>query len=149
MENLQIIKHYQTIFACDQFILTGSTALKFHGLVDSASDIDIILINPSDECIKILEKLEEKSNKQKSNKQNTYKENIIYIFDHEGVKIDVFIQHEKVECCSYEGIFINPIKKIVEAKKKIGRIKDFAQLRKIASSILTEKELMSFIDSKA
>lgn len=144
MEILQIIKHYQTIFACEQFILTGSTALKFHGLVDSASDIDIILINPSDECIKMLEKLEEKSNRQK-----TYKENIIYMFDHEGVKIDVFIKHEKVECCSYEGVFINPIKKIVEAKKKIGRTKDFAQLRKIASSILTEKELLSYLDSKA
>ena len=64
MKNLEIIKHYQTIFSCDQFILTGSTALKFHGLVDSASDIDIILVNPTEECKKIIEKLEEKSNKQ-------------------------------------------------------------------------------------
>lgn len=144
MKNLEIIKHYQTIFSCDQFILTGSTALKMHGLVDSASDIDIILINPTEECRKILEKLEEKSNNQ-----NTYKARVAYIFEHEGVKIDVFIENEKVDCCSYEGIFINPIKKIVEAKKKIARTKDFAQLRKIASSILTEKELMSYLDSKA
>ena len=144
MENLQIIKHYQTIFSCDQFILTGSTALKFHGLVDSASDIDIILINPSEDCKTILEKLQEKSNKKP-----TYGGSVAYMFDHEGVKIDIFIQHEKIDCCSYEGVFINPIKKIVEAKKKIGRTKDFAQLRKIASSILTEKELMTFIDSNA
>ena len=144
MENLQIIKHYQTIFACDQFILTGSTALKFHGLVDSSSDIDIILINPTEDCKTILEKLQEKSNKK-----NTYGGSVAYMFEHEGVKIDIFIQLEKIDCCSYEGIFINPIKKIVEAKKKIGRTKDFAQLRKIASSILTEKELMSYLDSKA
>ena len=144
MENLEIIKHYQTIFSCDQFILTGSTALKMYGLVDSASDIDIILVNPTEECKKIIEKLEEKSNKK-----NTYKANVAYIFEHEGVKIDIFFQHEKTDCCSYEGIFINPINKIVEAKKKIARTKDFAQLRKIASSILTEKELMTFIDSKA
>lgn len=144
MENLEIIKHYQTILSCDQFILTGSTALKMYGLVDSASDIDIILVNPTEECKKIIEKLEEKSNKK-----NTYKANVAYIFEHEGVKIDIFFQHEKTDCCSYEGIFINPINKIVEAKKKIARTKDFAQLRKIASSILTEKELMTFIDSKA
>ena len=144
MENLQIIKHYQTIFACDQFILTGSTALKFHGLVDSSSDIDIILINPTEDCKTILEKLQEKSNKK-----NTYGGSVAYMFEHEGVKIDIFIETTKTDCCSYEGIFINPIKKIVEAKKKIARTKDFAQLRKIASSILTEKELMSYLDSKA
>lgn len=144
MENLQIIKHYQTIFACDQFILTGSTALKFHGLVDSASDIDIILINPTEDCKTILEKLQEKSNKK-----NTYGGSVAYMFEHEGVKIDIFIETTKIDCCSYEGVFINPIKKIVEAKKNIGRTKDFAQLRKIASSILTEKELMSYLDSKA
>ena len=144
MKNLEIIKHYQTIFSCDQFILTGSTALKFHGLVDSASDIDIILVNPTEECKKIIEKLEEKSNKQ-----NTYKASVAYIFEHEGVKIDIFIENAKTDCCSYEGVFINPIKRIVEAKKKIARTKDFAQLRKIASSILTEKELMNYLDSKA
>jgi hypothetical protein len=144
MKNLEIIKHYQTIFSCDQFIITGSTALKMHGLVDSSSDIDIILVNPTEECKKIIEKLEEKSNKQ-----NTYKESVAYIFKHEDVKIDIFIETVKVDCCSYEGVFINPIKKIVEAKKKIARTKDFAQLRKIASSILTEKELMDYLDSKA
>lgn len=144
MENLQIIKHYQTIFACDQFILTGSTALKFHGLVDSASDIDIILINPTEDCKTILEKLQEKSNKK-----NTYGGSVAYMFEHEGVKIDIFIETTKIDCCSYEGVFISPIKKIVEAKKKMGRTKDFAHLRKIASSILTEKELMSYLDSKA
>ena len=144
MENLEIIKHYQTIFSCDQFILTGSTALKFHGLVDSSSDIDIILINPSKECITILEKLQEKSNKKP-----TYNGSVGYMFEHDGVKIDIFFQHEKIDCCSYEGVFIKPINKIVEAKKKIARTKDFAQLRKIASSILTEKELMSYLDSKA
>jgi hypothetical protein len=144
MENLEIIKHYQTIFSCDQFILTGSTALKMYGLVDSASDIDIILVNPTEECKKIIEKLEEKSNKQ-----NTYKSTVAYMFEHEGVKIDIFIETVKVDCCSYEGILINPIKRIVEAKKKIARIKDFAQLRKMASSILTEKELMNYLDSKA
>ncbi len=144
MNKLEIIKHYQTILACEQFILTGSTALQFHGLVETSSDVDIILVNPTDECKKIIEKLEEKSNTQ-----NTYKASVAYIFEHEGVKIDIFIETTKTDCCSYEGVFIDPIKKIVEAKKKIARIKDFAQLRKIASSILTDIELMSYLDSKA
>ena len=144
MNKLEIIKHYQTILACEQFILTGSTALQFHGLVDSASDIDIILVNPTEECKKIIEKLEEKSNKK-----NTYKANVAYIFEHEGVKIGIFIETTKTDCCSYEGIFINPINKIVEAKKKIARIKDFAQLRKISKSILSDEELKSYLDSQA
>lgn len=145
MKNLEIIKHYQTIFSCDQFILTGSIALKFHGLdIDSASDIDIILVNPTEECKKIIEKLE-----KKSNRRNTYKLNDAYFFEHEGVKIDIFIKTTKMNCCSYEGVFINPIKNIVEAKKKLARTKDFAQLRKIASSIFTEKELIAYLDSRA
>ena len=144
MNKLEIIKHYQTILACEQFILTGSTALQFHGLVETSSDVDIILVNPTDECKKIIEKLEEKSNTQ-----NTYKASVAYIFEHEGVKIDIFIETTKTDCCSYEGVFINPIKKIVEAKKKIARTKDFAQLRKIASSILTADELNTFLDSQA
>jgi len=144
MNKLEIIKHYQTILACEQFILTGSTALQFHGLVETSSDVDIILVNPTDECKKIIEKLEEKSNTQ-----NTYKASVAYIFEHEGVKIDIFIETTKTDCCSYEGVFIDPIYRIVAAKKKIARTKDFAQLRKIASSILTEKELMSYLDSKA
>lgn len=144
MKNLEIIKHYQTIFSCEQMILTGSTALKLHGLVDSASDIDLILINPSKECEEIIKKLEEKSNKQ-----NTYKSSVAYIFEHEGVKIDIFIENSKIECCSYDGIFLNPINRIIAAKKKISRIKDFAQLRKIANFILSEKELVNYLDSKA
>ena len=143
MKALEIIKHYQTIFSCDQFILTGSAALKLHGLVDSASDIDIILVNPTAECRKIIEKLEESSNKR-----NTYKSSVAYIFEHEDVKIDIFIESTKVDCCSYEGIFINPVKRIIEAKKKQARTKDFAQLRKIAMSIFTEKGLMDYLDSK-
>lgn len=144
MNTLDIIKHYQTILACEQFILTGSTALQFHGLVDSASDIDIILVNPTEECKKIIEKLEEKSNKQ-----NTYKASVAYIFEHEGIKIDIFIETTKTDCCSYEGVSINPINRIVAAKKKSARLKDFAQLRKMAFSILTADELNTFLDSQA
>lgn len=143
MKNLEIIKHYQTIFSCEQFILTGSTALKLHGLVDSSSDIDIILIKPSEECINILEKLEEKSNLKKN-----YPSTNFFMFYHEGVKIDVFIENEKIECCTFDDILISPIKKIIDAKKKMARLKDIAQLRKIAASIITDKETLKFIDSK-
>ena len=113
MNKLEIIKHYKTILACEQFILTGSTALQYHGLVETSSDIDIILVNPTDECKKIIEKLEEKSNTQ-----NTYKASVAYIFEHEGVKIDIFIETTKTDCCSYEGVFINPIKKNCCSKKE-------------------------------
>ena len=144
MNKLEIIKHYQTILSCEQFILTGSTALQSHGLVDSSSDIDIILVNPTEECKSLLEKLQEKSDFQ-----DVYKGRLAYKFEHDGVKIDIFIETSKVICPSYEGVFINPINRIVAAKKKSARLKDFAQLRKMALSILTDKELQSFLDSQA
>ena len=144
MNKLEIIKHYQTILSCEQFILTGSTALQYHGLVETSSDIDIILVNPTEECKNLLEKLQEKSDFQ-----NVYKGSLAYMFKHEDTKIDIFIETSKLTCPSYEGVSIYPVNRIIAAKKKIGRLKDFAQLRKIASSILTKKELMSYIDSKA
>ena len=144
MNKLEIIKHYQTILFCEQFILTGSTALQFHGLVETSSDVDIILVNPTEECKNLLEKLQ-----VKSDFQDIYKGRLAYMFEHDGTKIDIFIETSKLTCPSYEGVFINPVNRIIAAKKKSARLKDFAQLRKIASSILTDKELMSYIDSKA
>jgi hypothetical protein len=144
MTKIEIIKHYQAIVACTQFILTGSTALQFHGLVDSSSDIDIILINPTKECEDMFLRLEEKSGKKIG-----YKSRVSYIFEHEGFKIDIFIEKEKVDCCYYQGIPINPIKRIIDAKKKSARPKDFAQLRKMAASIITDKEILDYISTKA
>lgn len=145
MNTLEIIKHYQTILSCDQFILTGSTALQYYGLVDKSSDIDIILVNPTEECKALLERLEEKSDLQ-----NNYKGTLAYKFKHEDTKIDIFFEFSTVpSCTSYEGVFLNPINRIIIAKKISARLKDFAQLRKMAMSILSDKELYDFLDSKA
>lgn len=39
----KVIKHLQTLLPCDQFVVTGSTALHYMGLVDKPSDLDIVL----------------------------------------------------------------------------------------------------------
>lgn len=142
MKELEIIKHYQKVFDCEQFILTGSTALKYHGLVMSSNDIDIILVNPTNSCLAVLDKLAPIGEKKKDYANAR-------IFKHDEVKIDVFIDSAKLDCCSYDGINLSPVRDIIQAKKRIGRLKDFAQLRNIASSIITDKEILDSISLKS
>jgi hypothetical protein len=144
-DEIKIIKHFQTILICEQFILTGSTALKYLGLVDKSNDIDIILVNPSSECLEILKKLElEYTGKSK---QEQYSDSPIQIM-YGGIKLDFFIHTEKIDCCTYKGIDLNPIKSIILAKKNMSRMKDLKLLLSIANSIITENEVLNIIKSE-
>ena len=146
MTTLEIAKHYKTLLPCDQFLLTGSSALQLYGLVKDGQpgDIDIILINPTSEARDILNRL------QTANPANTKpsSDTVAYIFRHESYKIDVFFETVKVQQpLTFDGIELNPLSKIVAAKKKANRPKDWLQLRKMSRTILTVDEFNQFANN--
>lgn len=137
----QIIKHFKTILPCDQFVVTGSYVLALNGLVDKPKDLDIILYKPKEGVIDLLKELQ-KTQPAKTKAPENSKKGLISIIEHQGVKIDFFISQIKIDAINVGDYEISTIKGIVEAKKNIGRIKDYYQLLKIAESITTKQEIL-------
>jgi hypothetical protein len=127
---IELAKHYEKLLTAEQFIVTGSTALKLHGLDVHSDDLDIILVNPSTECQESLRKL--------NTLKGDYSGGCACQFEQVGIKIDIFIESKPKTCCSYDGIQINPVKDIVAAKNRIGRPKDVDQLTAISATLSPE-----------
>lgn len=147
MNKLEIAKHYKTLLPCEQFFVTGSTALAYHGLVgfDSVSDLDIVLVNPSEGAKELLSRL------QTANPANTKpggKSEAKFIFMHEGVKIDIFAENEvSIGLLSCEGIEFSSIRHIIAAKKRINRMKDFIQLRNLSRLFFKNEEAETYLNN--
>lgn len=140
-----IIKHLQTLFTCEQFIVTGSTALLYMGLVDKSSDLDIILVNPTEETKNILERLQSEF----PAKTKPGKGEVNYIFMHEKTKVDVFFSKSKVDTELQVGGFqITRVDTIVSAKKRFSRIKDWIQLRNLSQVFFRQEDFDNLLDGK-
>lgn len=139
------IKFLKTLLECEQFVVTGSQALVLMGLAESAADLDIILINPTPATKDVLVRLAEQ---YPAPTKFEYVDKGI-IFMHEGVKIDVFFLDKKIETSiqTNYGVDLNPINKIVLAKKTYNRTKDWLQLRNLSRKILSNEEFNSFLNS--
>lgn len=141
------IRFYQTLLTCEQFVVTGSTALSFMGLRDKkdVSDLDLILVNPTEETKHILEKLQ---NEYAANTKPSSGE-VSYIFLHEETKIDVFIVDKKVDTeLKVDDFYISKISTIIAAKKRFSRMKDWLQLRKMAACFFKQEEFEKYLDNK-
>lgn len=142
----KVIKHLQTLLPCDQFIVTGSTALHYMGLVDKPSDLDIILINPTDEAKNILERL------QRDNPAKTKPisgGNVSYIFMQDEIKVDIFIEKANINTeLNIDGVLLNRIDRIIDRKKSAGRLKDWMQLRFLSRKFYQESDFEKHISSK-
>lgn len=141
----EIIRQLKTLLVCDQFVVTGSYALNKFGLSEKVGDLDIIIVNPTEEAIGIIKRMsEEFPAPTKFNYPTTGS-----IFMMNGVKVDAFIKKEKVATeITIDGVlFATPIH-IIKAKKSINRIKDWIQLRKIAKLIYDQNEFNAFLDKQ-
>lgn len=148
MKHLQTIKHYKTLLLCEQFLLTGSQALFCYGLVEEekVGDLDILLINPTGEALNILSRLQESSPARTKPSDGG---EVSYIFQHGDVKVDIFISKEKIQnVLQFEGIDLNPIKNIVNAKKKANRAKDWFQLRKLSRIFFKPEQFTDYLNNQ-
>jgi hypothetical protein len=136
----EIIKHYKTIFDCEQFVVTGSYALQRYGLLDKSDDLDIIVVNPKKETIECIQRL------VKENPAETSGSGSIFIFKHKDTKIDVFVLNQKIDSIKLEeGFELSTIKRIVDEKKKMNRSKDWIQLVSVARKIVTTSEIENYL----
>jgi hypothetical protein len=146
MTTVEKIKHLKTILPCEQFIVTGSYALSLIGLVDEkkVQDIDIILVNPKDEAKALAESMMKQS-PAKTTPYNGGSVNAIFTLD--GSKIDLFYLDKKQETMKLEEFEIRKLIDIVKAKKHFNRMKDWIQLRNIASKIFIHTDFVKFLDT--
>ncbi|MDR2652292.1 MAG: hypothetical protein LBC68_08270 [Prevotellaceae bacterium] len=146
MNNEETIKHYRTLLPCEQFVVTGSYALAQMGLTDRFDDIDIILVNPTNEAKNTLERLMKDSPAETKPSPSGA---LLASFMHENVKVDVFLENSKIATLTTnDDIQISDAKRIFYKKKKMGRFKDCVQLRKIAKSIFNQKDFEVYLDNQ-
>lgn len=149
MNKEEIIKQLKALLPCEQFVVTGSYALQQMGLVTKAmgavGDIDIILVNPTEESVNILTRLQ--SEFPAKTKFEYEKKGFIFVQD--GVKIDVFIESVKEETeLMFNGILLAKVDHIINAKKSYNRMKDWIQLRKISRLFFKEEEFTTFLNNQ-
>ena len=139
------IEQLKALLPCEKFVITGSFALSLMGLYDpkKVGDIDIILVNPTEESLTICDRL------QSLNPANTkgYTD-LMFIFMHNTHVVNIFISKKEETEMEYNGIAISKVSCIVSAKKGYGRMKDWLQLRKMAKLFFNQSEFEKFLDSK-
>jgi len=168
LKKIEVVKELQVIFTAEQFVLTGSTIAMIQGVSDQASDIDIILIQPSDASFKMLDRFVSNFGILSAEKALELKSKGFYQFTYQGFKVDIFVKNngkitdDIIVCDSisdhydpklqYDGIIISPLMKLVEAKKGFHRLKDFMQRKAWANKIfdykLQEQELVTISTSR-
>lgn len=146
----EIFKELRALFACEALIITGSQALKKYGLATKAEDLDIILIKPTPDTVKILKNLQtEFPAATKAQFENeTYEDHsLLAIFKWKGLKVDVF-GSDGEPYLTIDGFNYATIDNIVNAKLRAGRLKDWLQLRKIASRIWTREGMSKWLEDQ-
>ncbi len=146
----EIFKELRALFACDGLIITGSQALKKYGLVTKAKDLDIILINPTVDTVERLHNLQEEfpaATKAQFENETYEDHSLLAIFKWKGLKVDVF-GSDGEPYLTIDGFNYATIDNIVKAKLRAGRLKDWLQLRKIASRIWTREGMSKWLEDQ-
>jgi hypothetical protein len=138
---LEKLKTLQTLLGKEDLVLTGSTALAFHGLMNmsDAHDLDLVLVNGSDLAVGVLDKLQAANPSKKHHAQSP----VDYSFIYEGVKVDIWhlkAHGEKNYLLTSDGIKVSSISSIVKAKKSYNRPKDWVQLMQLSAKIFDNTE---------
>ena len=108
-----------------------------YGLTDQPKDLDIILVNPQPESIDALKRLMEANHCKTKPIEGS---DLIAIIKHNDVKIDFFKSTKRQNTLQTTSFEMAKVSDIVAAKKRIGRLKDWEQLRRISNKILSKDE---------
>lgn len=143
---LEKLKTLQILLGKEDLVLTGSTALAYHGLLDftEAKDLDLCLINPSAGAKDILDKLQEAN----PSKKHWDGSPVNYSFIYEGVKVDIWItsaHEENNYVFNADGVKIASIRQIVKAKIGYNRSKDWIQLMQLSGKIFDPAKFKSIL----
>jgi hypothetical protein len=131
MKKLNQIANFRKMFKGEKLVFTGTFALELMGIVppNTPGDVDVILVDPSVESMKLLKRM--------GNNQNTHNDTFFKITlkgdKNDDVKFDVFIIKEKSfteKTIEVEGFTVMTLPNIIKSKKGYNRAKDIIQLLK-------------------
>lgn len=144
-EKLEIVKYYRELLECDQFLLTGSLALKCYGLAKESKDIDIIIVNPTKDTYLTLDRIGVRQISAIDYPSTLRR--YCFIEDKSGIKIDIFIETSKItNCVNIDGVELNTLERIVKAKKEANRMKDWGHLKYISQQFYDVKHIEALLD---
>lgn len=144
----EVIKHYQAILPCQDFILTGSYVNQMLlGIKDvNPGDLDIILVKPEASALETLKRLQEKISPELASNPN-YPTTLFRIKEG-GLKIDFFIEPtDRAFITLKDNLKVSTLLDTVAVKKSYGRLKDWLQLRKMSRLFFTEDEFQKFLNN--
>lgn len=143
----EIIKRYQAILPCQDFIITGSYVTNMlMGIDGRVGDLDIILVKPTEESINTLKRLQESLSPELKNNPN-YPLTVLRFRD-DKTKIDIFMESkDRAYITLDDGIKVSPLIDIVKAKRGYNRPKDWFQLRKISRLFFKEEDFQTYLNN--
>ncbi len=135
------IDHYKKLIVCEQFIVTGSYGWALLGLASTITDLDIILVNPTEESLNLLDRIKEPK------PQLLYPEGKTqFAVLYEAIHIDFFVKNTKIDTIDLaNGLSIASIKGTIKAKKAYARLKDWMQLKNIADMFYSDSDFLDFL----
>lgn len=138
------------ILEAKKFIVTGSLALAKYGLLKSSDvkDLDILLSNPTGECLERLKKLDMDHRATKDLSEYPEPDGTQFNFIFNTKKVDVFIINDE-DSLRIDGIEWALIPNIVSAKLKFNRPKDWIQLRRVSRVLFKQEAFDKFLNTRA
>ena len=137
------IAHYKALLPCERFVVTGGFVLFMHGLYPETKDLDIILVNPTEEAKTILQRIQ---TELPAKKKPNGKSDLIAKIQHDpDFSIDFFEAKKAPNLFSGDRYCSATVSHIIEAKEKANRLKDWVQLRRIAEKICNQAKYTSVI----
>lgn len=139
------IKHFQSLIKSEQFVITGSYALRCLGLTEKQpKDLDVLLYKPDEASVEILERLRIKNITDYPDSKYHIKVN------YEDTNIDFFVCNEPIKTIVLaDDIVVSMPKDIFKAKHSYLRIKDYVQCKAIADMICPNDFLDKIIKLEA
>ena len=141
-----LIKELKVMFPAREFIITGSFALAKYCMLpmETVKDIDVILMDPTQEALDLAKRMQEEF---PAGTSASTEGDLIAIFSKSGYKIDIFKGRDEPSI-EISGINYATIPHIISAKKRINRMKDWLQLRKMARMFFIQKEFETFLNNQ-
>lgn len=140
------IKTLKQLFVCEQFVVTGSYAMRRMGFTNTVKDLNIILVNPIPTTKEILKTMSIPQPVESHYPTDPDHYNI----DMSGVKVDVWVRGVIVPSIALaDGFEINQVRGIIDAKKSFHSLKHLIQRKVWASLIYTHDEDSTFIEKEA
>lgn len=144
---LKIFQRLQDETEC-QLVLTGSQALYYQSVIEypqsGFKDLDIIARNPTEKDLELFEKL--KALVPTYTQVSSYVKSgwdVKYQFILDNVMVDIFIENDPDFCPNLflkineikDPIPLNPFKRIIAAKKRLNRKKDWKLIHQIVKNL--------------